>query len=139
MSKKPVAQRGRSGFGERDEQFGGEGGGEVEELAEKNGKCRQPNDTWRIGIEDNWAIDLGTPKPALRHQKKPELVVAGGWEQCEQRNHAGGSKGEDREDMFQCRGVSFVGGHRPCPVRRGFGRKLQTWRSTKGTRDILCA
>jgi len=80
MSKKPVAQPGNGGFGERHEQFGGEGGWEVEQLAEKNGKRRQPNDTWRIGIEDNWPIDLGTPKPASRHQKKPELVVAGGWE-----------------------------------------------------------
>jgi hypothetical protein len=101
-------------LGQRDEGLCDEGGGEVERLGEEVGEGGEPDDAGGVGVEDLGAVDGGSREPAMGHEEEPELVVACGWEQSEERGHPCSGEDEEQEDAAQGRvgcgvhGLGFI-------------------------------
>lgn len=71
----------------------------MEVFGNENGDGGEPNDEGGIGVKEGRAVDGGIVKPALAHEKEPELVVPGGWKQGEQGCHDGCGHSEDLQSL----------------------------------------
>ena len=109
MGQKYEAEQGAGGLEQGDEEFGGQRGGDVEDIPEGDGDGGQPDDGRGVGVERLGAVECGSGEPAAGHEQEPELVVTGGGEQCQECGHPCGSGGQYGEEQGRSALVSLRG------------------------------